>query len=220
MPKFQHIVLESTSPNLQLECWLGDGAPKVTDGYAGWEVVDRPKRRGLTFWKGSNPVRIEVPIMVDNFVEGTSIEGDCRKLEKMAGLIHDGVEPPLVQIKSGGIIPHDFTEAPHNSWVIEILDWGDSTRNRYGNRIRQAATITFLLYVDSDSLRRIGQRLAKNKKGTKIYTVKGSDKSLRTISKKLLGSASKWREIGNMNGIRDPKAIFENQRLRYKPRKR
>jgi len=189
----------------------------VIDGYAGWEVIDRPKRRALTYWKGSNPVRLQVPILIDNFIEGTTIEPKCRMLEKMAGLTHDGDQPPTIQIHSNGVVPHDYEEANQNKWVIETLDWGDAIRNHAGNRVRQAATITFLLYTDATSLKRLGQRLGGG--GIKLYVVKTSDKSLRTIAKKQLGDSKKWREIASLNGIRDPKAIFAGQRLRIPKKK-
>lgn len=209
--------------NLKVECWLGEGNPQVIDGYAGWEVVDRPKRRGLTYWKGSNPVRLEVPILIDEFSRRRgerSIEKECRVFEKMAGLIRDGVEPPLIEIHSGGVIPHDYRDAPQNDWVIETLDWGDAIRNRNGNRVRQAGIITFLLYVDADSLNKLGKRLERVGKGTKIYVVKRGDKSLREIAKRLLGKGDRWREIASLNGIRDPKKIFEGQRLRVPKKKK
>lgn len=224
MPKFQHVLLKAEEMNLKVECMLGEGTPQVIDGYAGWEVVDRPKRRGLTYWKGSNPVRLEVPILFDDFADrpfrNRSVEKECRKLEKMAGLIRDGIEPPLLTIHSGGVIPHDYRDSPQNEWVIETLDWGEAIRSRNGDRIRQAGIITFLLYVDADSLRRLGQRLERARKGTKIYVVKRGDKSLREIARKRLGSGDKWRQIGNLNGIRDPKNIFEGQRLRIPKKKK
>ena len=216
MPKFQHVRLKAEG--ISVEFFLGEGTPQVVDGYAGWEIIDRPKRRALTHWKGSNPVRLQVPILIDNFIDGDSIEPECRKVEKLAGLTKDGDQPPLIEIHSDGVIPHDFHDAPHNQWVIETLDWGDAVRNHAGNRIRQAATITFLLYVDSTSLKRLGQRLGG---GTvKLYVVKRSDKSLRGIAKKQLGDSNRWREIANLNGMRDPKAIFEGQRLRIPPKKK
>jgi hypothetical protein len=118
----------------------GDGAPKATDGFGGWEVVNRPRRIGLTQWNGRSPYGMDVPILFDD-IDGC--ETEISKLFQMA-VGYDYLPPPTVQID--GAVPIKGAK-----WVINGIDWGDDVHwNQTGNqkpfRTRQDATVHLLEY--------------------------------------------------------------------------
>lgn len=223
------IVFASWDPHYEVECLLGDGSGNPTSGYGGWEKIKRDRRISLTEWDGKDPLEIDIPILFENWVQGGSLEGDIKTLEKIAGLGHkDGGEPPLMTFNSGGVISHDYHDAPKHDWVVSNLVWGDCIKNDYGNRVRQVATVTVTQFIDDDVLSKLSaaaKRRQKNKgkikKGTersgarkKTYIVKFNGQNLASIAKETLGDSKRWHEIAKLNGIRDPKATKKGQELR------
>lgn len=224
-PSLGYVTFVSFSDNhaadgLEFTALLGDGSPTPKGGYAGWETIDRSRRVGLTEWKGVDPLSLEIPLLFDNFADGSSIELAIRQLEKMAGLSSDINEPPLVIFDSGGVIPHDSSNASHLDWIVSDIQWGDADRNRYGNRIRQAVTLTVMEYIDDDHLSRTSaarrrrhrrrrnqhHNQARGRAHKKRYVVKGANETLETIAAHILHSAHRWREIRKLNPkFRDPK---------------
>lgn len=156
----------------QFHVYAGDTPPAVTDGYANWEVLDRPGRVGITQFQGYNPIGLEVPVRFESDdrndeAGGLDIEADIRLLERMAGRGIGTEEtgpgpatpPGIVRVtatKAGKIVPlfgANYAQHPTNpnppEYVITGIDWGDAWRNSHGNRIRQLATVTLWQYVRS-----------------------------------------------------------------------
>lgn len=216
-------------PYVQLRCLLGEGNPRVIDGYAKWVTVDRKRKRAITEWVGTNPLKIEISIVIDYHADpyplaGVRCEADIRALERMAGLDADGnVRPPLVLWDANS--PHDNEEAGHLQWLVTDIQWGAAMWNDYGNRIRQAAVIQITQYVEDQFITASAaqQQRAKRKRKTssakpktKTYRVKSSDKSLRHIAARELGNANLWTVIADLQNpkIRDPYNIRVGQILR------
>lgn len=202
---------------------LGDGLPIQTQGFGGWQEIERPRRKSLTTWKGRQPWRITIPIIFDRLDQGDwglSVETELRNLEKLAGGGIQG-EPPVLIVDSAGVVPHDFHDAPHVRWVLDGVEFGDTIRNPHGNRVRCELVVTVLEYVEDKHL---AERSAANKARdkdrakkpgakNKKYTVKKGD-TLSKIARKQLGDAGRWREIGRLNNIRDPRNVHPGQVLR------
>lgn len=213
--KRQHVILNSKDPHLTLRLLLGEAAPVVTSGYGGWEVVGRPRRQGLTEWRGREPYRLSLDLLIDNFEKNTSIERLCSTLERMAVPPRAHAEPPVIDID--GAVPHSDLD-----WVIDTINWGDSIRNRDGHRVRQKVTVIFLRYVDDDRVKQLsaaerrrrakaaqkGRKKKKSKKSTsrETYTVKSGD-TLSSIAAQELGDWQQWEDIADANDLRDPDRI-------------
>lgn len=204
-------------PQYSFTCLLGDGAPEISDGYGGWQVIDRARNVGLVQWNGRNPLTIKIPIMFDNFADGTSLEPDIRQLEKMAGAEINMKQPPLVLINSMGVVPHDAHDATQNDWVISEIEWGDSDRNEWGNRVRQAATVTVMEYTYDDVIGGIGARpsskskkKARGKNKRRHYVVHGANETLVSIAHKELKNSHLWRRIRDVNLNKHRKPIYRD----------
>lgn len=213
---------------------IGDGSPNPKHD-TGWEREKKPRDRSLTHWAGNDGLEIEFPILFDHFVsnDGVTCEAEIRQLEKMSGVERGLGEPPTIAFNSGGVIPHDEHDVSDVDWVIATVEWGDSMRNRSGNRVRQACTLTLWEYV-TDTVLQDESSAAKNRK-TKAKPTKGKKKqgakhekhrvqlgeTLSTIARDELGDAARWREIANKNkrkktgrARRDPKDVTIGETLK------
>jgi len=223
-PGLGYITFVSYNPQFAFTCLLGDGTATPTGGFGGWNIVSRARRRGLIEWVGNDPLKIEIPLIFDAFAEddGLRIEKDIRALEKMAGLSDDIDEPPLLTFNSGGVVPHDAHDASQTDWVITDLVWGDADRNIYGNRVRQAATVTVTQHISDDALtimtsaqrnrkakHKKDKKSAQKKAGEARYVVKAANETLESVAAKKLHDHRKWRLLRKLNPrIKDPKKIL------------
>lgn len=232
-PALGFINFESTDNFYQVTVRLGDGNAKITNTSTGWGVTDRPRRRGITEWNGSDPLTIDIPILIDHFISGDGItcEADCQNLELMAGQYGDGGEPQLINFNAHGAVPHDFHNEQTTDWIISQIAWGDASLNSAGNRIRQAAVVTVMEYV-ADHVLKIKTSAQKNrdnqhpKHNTKKHKKPNHRKhhvqpgeTLSTIARDEYADPSAWRDIAAANpkhkrARRDPKDVTVGETLR------
>lgn len=191
---------------LKVSCRLGDGEVEVTGGGGGWEAVPRPGREPLTVWRGPpEPLRLTLPLLLDGWSgspEGVTVEKDISTLEAMAGIPNPGKalhEPPLLVVE--GALPHDESRQHGNRWVMEAPPvWGEAIRRRRdGHRVRQAFTVTLMLFAQLD---RVSRRKAPHP-GHKFVKSKYGDTFLKLASR-----YCKTRRLGTrlakLNGKRSP----------------
>lgn len=217
-----YVTIQCDDPPGNVTALLGMERPDVSAGYGGWEEVERPRRSTVTSWKGQPARRLSLSILLDNLVEGRSIEGDIRRLERMALPRPDGPPPTVTLAAVGGVIPWKSA-----TWVIDGIAWGDALMNSHGNRVRQAATITFLQYVSDELLQASPAKKRRKQKrdrdgavhGVRVsakkkrYVVKRGQ-TLRSIAAKELGNSKYWTVIADLNNLRDPRSIKVGQTLR------
>jgi hypothetical protein len=189
---------------------LGDGVPTPT-GDGGWEAVTRPRQEGFVEWVGTQPISMDVPVMLDGFAAGDSVEPAIALLLTMTRNRQGArSEPPVVRL-TGAPVPHQ-----NLLWVISNIGWGDvARRGSDGARIRQVATITFLEYRAPDVLVRRPSPAQRHKKGGshRTYVVHKGD-TLPKIAARLLHNSKRWREIAKLNNLRDPNHLKVGTRLR------
>lgn len=138
----------------------GDQAPRIVNGYAKFDVIERPMRTGLNVFTGYDPVEMEIPIRFQarDVTDGSGVERDIKLLERMAG--RPGAAPavgppPVIQVSTTDnagrvvpLIPSNFQWSGKGSrtplWrIMNPIDWDpDPIRNAKGNRITQKAVVT------------------------------------------------------------------------------
>lgn len=201
---------------LSVLCELDDGPPRVTDGYGGWNEVDRRGRVSLTDWAGFKPISIELDLYLDDFDAGKSVEGAIDVLEALGGRgrLATGGQPPVLIVNTQGVMPFDAHVFPGARWVINDLEWDDDATivNDYGNRVRAGVTVSLLQHVDDQRLQ--DRALAARRKlrksehnGARRRVVAKSGDTLMSIARRELGDAGRWTQLAKINGIRDPRSI-------------
>lgn len=184
-----------TYKKIEIKADLGAGPAQITDGYGGWEEIDRPSDLSITHWSGQTPRRMTIPIFLDGYRENDSVQKELDKLLTL-GRSRDGDEEPPV-FRVSGPIPFSGER-----WVMESSpEMGESFRAKDGRLLRQALTLSLMEYVKGDRIK------IKRRKG-KTYTTKKGDTLLK-IARKLepkdnnKESIKYAKEIGKLNKIRD-----------------
>lgn len=219
-------LLQSFSPDYTFIGEFGDEAAMPDpESYNGWGVTSIPKRMGLTEWAGRNPMVITVAFLIDRLEEGDTVYVQQARdtLDKIVATHSRDEEPPICIFDSGGLVPHDFTHAQHVRWVVSALNWdkemavlSESSRRP----LRVGGTFTLLQYNHDETIdayegpaKRNRDKNKKDKKkgkgrgkgkGRSTHTVKEGE-SLTEIAAEELGDAKRWKEIADLNNIRNPR---------------
>jgi len=217
----RYFTITSEADGTKFTSAFADGSPLVVEGYAGWQVINRPRDIGIVEWQGRNPMAIEIPFMLDYWASATDVddpgvqcEAQVSALEKLCGVgSHD--QPPVCKVDGDGVIPHDHTIWPQGHWVVENVTWdrGVELRHWYtGRRLRAGGTIQIRQFiVPTDILRTIKKRDRAYK--PKVYIVKKGD-TLNKVAKWFYKDPHKWKVIADVNHLRDRRTLRIGQRLK------
>src|SRR3954464_12792703 len=113
-PDVGQVRLRCSSPATTLDLQLSDERPTISAGYGGWEEIARPRRVALPTWTGSPLRRMTLPLLMDNYATGTSIESEILRLERLARPRQGGDPPTIIIDSPGGAVPHQGL-----TWVID-----------------------------------------------------------------------------------------------------
>lgn len=135
----------------------GDTPPTIVGGYAKWDTVDRPLRRGVSVFKGYDPVTMKISMRFGTWdgagwdtsnSAGADVEADIERLEWMAGANFTAGQSPYVYVNTynaskvtTNLIPYEYqttlgvtgstTDTGLWPWVINGgIEWGASWRAR------------------------------------------------------------------------------------------
>lgn len=207
-------ILRGSKGSMTVE--LGPTRPTYTDGVGGWQEVARPRRKGMTEWRGPNPAKATLQVLFDGFAAGRSVEADVAALRtKFAPAIAEQ-EPPRLTVTGAWPIPSTV------SWVVQSITVDDFIRVRSAT-VRAFVTVELLEYVAGDvvtrsttAAKRASAKTAtagKTSAAAKTYTVKAGD-TLSKIAAAKLGNWRRYTEIAQLNGIRDPNRLTVGRKLR------
>jgi LysM repeat protein len=232
--KSGEFILQSFDPDYTFIGEFGDLANLPDpDSYGGWSVTAIPKRMGMTEYAGRNPMVLPIDFLIDRFEEGdgTYVFRMRDILDKIAATSSRDEEPPICIFNSGGLVPHDYTHAAHVRWVVSALEWNKDLTINSATQVqplRVGGTITLLQYNHDDIIdaydgpgrrnRDRNKTSSKNRSNKghpnrKTYTVKSGD-TLTGIAARTLGDSKRWREIADLNNVRNPRSIKVGQVLR------
>lgn len=144
---------------------LNTGRPALTGGGAKWNTIDRPLRTGLSVFAGYDPLQIVVPLLIDNFVDGATIEDDVALLWKMWGRgvgaanTNAASKQAPVIVLDGTLLPSPvrFSASENPSppnWVITDIseDSASAVFNSANHLVRLPVTVTLGEYNPSSAL--------------------------------------------------------------------
>lgn len=214
--------IQSSEDSTLFASFFGDGAAIITEGYAGWNVIERPRDIGIVEWQGRNPMAIEIPFHLNYYYEevednpGIQCEAMVRNLEVLCG-VGGHQRPPVCRISGNSLIPHDEDAAGLGVhwWVIEQVSWErdqEVRSNVSGRRLMCGGTIVIRQFLEArDIMQRISPTARAQK--PKHYRVQRGD-NLSKIAAKMYGNANKWKVIADANNLRDRRRIYVGQLLR------
>lgn len=203
-PNINFFTIQSADKKITFKALFGDGSPMITDGYGGWDVTQRPKEIGIVEWRGRNPMQIEIPFMIDHWMDdddddpGVKTEAMVKNLESLCGIGgHD--QPPVCKVDGSGVIPHDDDTAPGlHLWVVENVSWDrgqDFRSGTSGRRVRCGGTITIRQFLTAtDILSKLGSKARA--RPTEIYVTKSGD-TLAKVAQLKYHDSKKWKRIGD-----------------------
>jgi LysM repeat protein len=228
------VLIKATSGNFQVTAILGQTPAQVTDGFGGWDVVDRPRRVSMTQWNGRKPFQITLPLIFDGWINDAggyeSQESSIQQLIWMSlprqkkttkGRTQTSYDDPTT-VNIYGAIP--FSGITNNNWVISNLDFGDNAiwmmlategASVRPVRVRQDVTVTLLQYVDPDRVVVQGANQGLSPRPIGPYIVKSGD-TLRKLAVLWYGDVEMAQTIADFNGLRDTK-IKKGQTLKRIP---
>lgn len=223
--KNAQITFDGVDTKVSVTCLIGPGGISVvSDGYGGWDVIQRPRNVGVLNWAGYPPLALTIPVLFDGYPR-TSVEDDIEDLERLAGRgpgFGGTRQPPTLTLKTqdgfSKLIPHG---ADVNRWVIQTIDWGDSLRRGKqpdgsgGHRVRQEGTVTVLQYTQAALTveKSASKRANGHQREHKTHIVKKGE-TLSKISMQEYGSPDYWQDIANANGIHDPRHLPVGKKLK------
>jgi hypothetical protein len=152
----------------QITALADTGQFTVTAGYAKINVIEVPRRRGISLFAGYDPITATLPVLLLDMPFGNPaaeqepiVERQCSVLEWMAGrgAAINGVPatataaqaPFTVALSSVApdghftlLLPANYNAAGGGleEWFITGIDWGESLRDREGKRRKQHLTLT------------------------------------------------------------------------------
>ena len=185
---------------LELDILLGQDPPAVTGGVGGWTEVDRPKNKAMTRWEGVAPFALDLPLMVDGFMDDEPVQSTVTALLAL-GSPGAGTEPPKLSVD--GPIP---VLEQVSVWIVDDIDWGDPDYNDSGDLVRQPLTLRLKEHVPVDVLGITPGGLAaglgkgKGRAGKKEVRVRKGD----TLKKIATRTGATVKDLKERNGIRDP----------------
>lgn len=187
--------LTCRNPPVDIEVSLGEGPATPTSGYSGWEDVPRVNRRAMTSFQGLPTFQQDVPIMLDGYREGRSVERELEQVLSLGGNVIFTATGPMI-FESGRRFV--FGDEP---------EFGEMIRNTAGALLRVRLVLKLKRYVAADE----AGRKEKSKRGVDdavplTYTTPGGE-TLWEIVAKFFGifeASANWKRIGKLNQITDP----------------
>jgi hypothetical protein len=179
------MVTFSSSNGLTVSVLADEDSSALTDGFGGWESVDRPKRVAMTRFATKPLFRQDIPILFDGWPDGGQQETKIATLIRMAQQAGVNAPPPTVSI-SGPVQRTDLT------WVIENISWGTAKviRDVVGGvsvRMRQDAVVHLMQYVDDKVL------VTPAKPAVASKVVDGKGKTPKQLSQEMYGTPDFWK---------------------------
>jgi hypothetical protein len=209
----EYLRILAPSADVDIKVLMGDGPATITGGIGGWQQVERPDAKSLTEWSGQGTVTQSVPLMLNGFKQGDSIQGQANDIIALGRNTTDDEVPPVFRM-FGAI---HFQWLP---WVLEDVEWTDEViRDNDTTLLRQEVILHVAEFEDPDEIRltRIrhafgtGKGGGTNFPGNQYIVRKGDD--LIKIAAKVYGDRTRWKVLAKKNGIRDPNKELQPGRV-------
>lgn len=200
----EFIRILAPSAGVDLKCLMGDGPATPTGGLGGWQQVPRPDAKSLTEWSGQDTVTQSIPLLINGFKEGNSVQGQANDIIALGRNTEGDEVPPVFRIF--GAIHFQWLQ-----WVLEEVEWTDEViRDPDTTLLRQEVVLKVAEFEDPDQFRseRVRHPFGTSKGGGTNYPgsqyVAHKDDTCNIIAAKVYGDRTRGKVIADKNNIRDP----------------
>ena len=207
----KYVTFESHEVNIHLVAKLSGPAQVISHHSEGWQQIQRMWKYSFTEWQGGPGYEVDIPVMFDQYtinaghgVAMNSVEASIAKLETLIEKIPDKPRTPIFTFDAKGAVPHDKTRDPTRLWVMGgTTTWEqDSTIiNPSNDRTRQMVLIQAWEWIPDQVTQ--ANNLLPTRSVPKTYKIKQGD-TLVKIAVYFYGDGSKWRQIAQLNNLKDP----------------
>lgn len=189
---------------------LGPGPIKIVGGFGGWEEVEIPGQEAVTDFNSGENLKLAINLMLDGHDKNDSQDGKYERLLRLGRDFDEGRESPVIQIFGAAMPP--ATSGRH--YIITNLSSDDDDNvilSSGAKRTRQPVLVEVSEFTGGRRLRFLPKKKKKPATGgTQVppshYTVKEDD-TLFSIALKFYGDRNQWKEIADINNIRDPRKL-------------
>lgn len=222
--KITFTVLNSATQTISVLADLNTGRPTLTAGGATWNTIPRPQRTALTIFNGYDPLAITIPVLFDNFLDGSTIQDDVDMLWLMwgrgpgaANAAAGSKAGPVLSV-TGDLMP-PITQATSTNpgppnWVITSIDEDGASAvfNSAQHLVRLAVSVSLEEFNQSSALSSLAT--AKTSSGTKT-NVYPKDWTMRRVATLQQTTVVILRTLNNYGSnkdldsyLRDPSKSF------------
>lgn len=213
-----HVAITCSDLGLYFTALLNTAGVRQTGGGARHDISERVKAKAVPEYRGHDPIRLSLSVLLDGYSERRSIESHIDLFQRLARRMPN--EPRMPVIRLTGPVPY-----PDHRWVVDgPIEWDDSPepiriQPLQGSPLaRQALTLNLLERVSdtvlTESISR-GRRQGKGAKKTPVvYTTKRGQDDLGDVSKAVYGNRHRAVEIALFNQISVGTRVRPGMRLR------
>lgn len=205
---------------------LGQKIPTYSGGTARWEAINRPRRRPLLDFKGEDLLKLNLTVMLDQFPDG-DVEPLIGRIMGWAARMNLPVEPSPMRLEGPLVyawVPYVLTGVDHIEDNVAFNDQGKRCRQELGLEFTEYVPVdpSFLPAAPAEAARARQQATPTSWKlrqlngaapQSRTHTVQRGD-TLWKIAAQYLGNGARYREIADLNGLRDPNVIKVGQVLK------
>lgn len=191
----------------------------------GWAEVSHPRGNTTVEWQGRPLRTVSFPLLLQTQRTGQvgtgpapdrlgSVESDVALLTSWGQPLPPLGEPPVLRL--------DYGPAESGLYVLQGLKPTGVERRRANDLARWLVEfeVELVEWREPQVLLTPAQQVAARPLPTgtprpsgRTYTVRAGD-TLVAIAARLLGSSTRWQELGRLNGVRDPRKLRIGQVLR------
>lgn len=221
--KITFTVLNSSTRTFAVLSDLNTGRPTLTGGGSRWNVIPRPGRTGLTVFDGYDPLQIQVPILFDNFIDGSTIQDDVDLLWLMwgrgpgaANTTADHKASPVLSV-TGNLMPPITQASATNpgppNWVITQIDEDGASAvfNSAQHLVRLAVTVSLQEFIASSALGSLADSKPSGSK-TNVYPKDTTMRKVATLQQTTVAALRTLNNYGHNKTLdkylRDPSKKF------------
>jgi LysM domain len=198
--------------------------PERTPANPTYDTVSRPFRAAVNRWTGFGVETQTLMVMFSgpwnpDIGEQDDITGEVVKLESLAIPPGGTTEPPLLRLEGPGV----YGRSVDDRWQIQSVEPKADTlisRDSDGRTAQVEYSVVLTKWYSSEvvtfespAAKAIAEAGGAPAGQPRTYTVVKGD-VLSRIAQRELGNANRWKEIADLNGIRDPNKISPGQILK------